>query len=448
MSASYALGQANLTSSGAATTQAGFHNPLSLAYDTNNNHLFVSDTSNNRILVFSGSSISTGMNANTVLGQADFTHAVAATTQSGFNGVEGVAYDTSNNHLFATEYTNHRALVFSGALLSNGMNANTVLGQADFTHGGAAVTQSGMGGALGAAYDTVHNRVFVADYDNNRVLVYSGALLSNGMNANTVLGQQTFTTSALATTQSGMRGPYGITYDSTSAHLFVSEEENSRLSIFNGAALSNDMNASDVLGQYDDSLTNPQPVYTKGAGNNGPNKLGLNSPEGSAVDSIHHRLFVGDVGNNRVLVYNLNTDDSFPDHIPDFVLGQPTFATGAALTTQSRMITPVKIFYDGTNNRLFVADSGNNRVLVYDVSTISNGMNASIVLGQPNFGTGAALTTQARMNDPEGVTYDFAHNHVFIADRGNNRILVFTGSTLSNETASTERSAARERRSG
>jgi DNA-binding beta-propeller fold protein YncE len=432
MIASYALGQSNLTSTEAATTQAGFHNPLSLAYDTSNNHLFVSDTSNNRVLVFSGSSLSTGMNANTVLGQADFTHAATATTQSGFNGLEGVAYDTNNHHLFTTEYNNHRVLVFSGALLSNGMNANTVLGQPDFTHGSAAVTQAGMGGALGAAYDTMHNRVFVTDYDNNRVLVYSGALLSNGMNANTVLGQSTFTAKVLATSQSGFQGPYGLTYDSVGSRLFVTEEENSRLSIFNGAALSTGMNASDVIGQYDDSLSDPQPVYTKGAINNGPNKLGLNSPQGSAVDSVHHRLFIGDYSNNRVLVYTLNSDGSLPDYIPDNVFGQPNFGTGAALTTQARMNTPIQLFYDNTHNRLFVADSGNNRVLVYDVSTITNGMNATYVLGQPNFGTGAALTTQARMNDPEGVIYDAAHDHLFVGDAGNNRVLVFTGSTLSN----------------
>ena len=53
------------------------------------------------------------------------------------------------------------------------------------------------------------------------------------------------------------------------------------------AALTNGMNASDALGQYDDSLTNPQPVYTKSAANNGPNSLGFGAggPVCTALDA-------------------------------------------------------------------------------------------------------------------------------------------------------------------
>ena len=99
----------------------------------NNDHLFVVDQLNQRILVFSGASLSNAMPANTVIGQPNFTSNSQAASQTGFSFPSGITYDTSHNHLFIGDYLNHRVLVFSGASLSNGMNATAVLGAANFT---------------------------------------------------------------------------------------------------------------------------------------------------------------------------------------------------------------------------------------------------------------------------------------------------------------------------
>src|SRR5438270_10683291 len=82
------------------------------------------------------------------------------------------------------------------------------------------------------------------------------------------------------------------------------------------ASISNGAPAFDVLGQTDDSLTAPGPVFTKGTANNGVNRLGLNAPTSITVDTTNHRLFVADASNNRVLVYNLNTNNTLVDRIP------------------------------------------------------------------------------------------------------------------------------------
>src|SRR5205807_1441727 len=127
--------------------------------------------------------------------QPDFHTRTAATTQSGMNGPTAVAFDVNGSRIFVADLDNKRVLVFSGASLSNGMNANTVLGQTSFTAGsanaggGATVSQAGLNLPYGVTYDGTRNRLFVSDFSNNRVLVFSGAALSNGMNANTVLGQ-------------------------------------------------------------------------------------------------------------------------------------------------------------------------------------------------------------------------------------------------------------------
>lgn len=183
------------------------------------------------------------------------------------------------------------------------------------------------------------------------------------------------------------------------------------------AALQNGANAIDVLGQYDDSLTNPQPVYTKSVANNGPNSLGFNLPTATAIDAIHHRLFVSDFSNNRILVYILNSSNAIVTHIPSYVLGQPNLYTNTANTTQSGIAGPNGIAYDSANNRLFVVEQTNNRIIVFDVSTISNGMNASYVLGQADFTHATAATTQATIRTPAGVAYDPSGNRLFVADK-------------------------------
>ena len=146
--------------------------------------------------------------------------------------------------------------------------------------------------------------------------------------------------------------------------------------------------ASDVLGQ----LRNGIPTFTTKDSNNKttPNNQGFNYPDGLALDTVHHRLFVSEFGNNRVLEYNLDSSNNLINHTPDHVLGQPDFSSGQvnqggdpASTTMS---SPEGLSYDSTRNLLFVADSFNNRVLIFNLASgITDGMSASNVLGQPNF---------------------------------------------------------------
>src|SRR5690606_25533237 len=105
------------------------------------------------------------------------------------------------------------------------------------------------------------------------------------------------------------------------------------------------------------------------------NGAGLNQPTDSAVDSSGHRLFVSDLMNSRVLVYNLAADNSLEDRAADYVLGQPDFSTSSIGWGSAEMNGPTGLAYDETNGRLFVADFGNSRVLVFDLSGgITNGM--------------------------------------------------------------------------
>ena len=167
------------------------------------------------------------------------------------------------------------------------------------------------------------------------------------------------------------------------------------------AAITTNGIAIDSLGQYNgESATDPMPSYTKAAANDAPNRFGFNGVYGGAIDQTNRRFFQADQQNNRVLAFDLNPDGTFVDHVPDAVLGQPNFVSNTAALGQAGLTNPVGLAFDAARGYLFVSQGvGANRVTVFDVNSIVNGENAINVLGQGDFTTVIAATTQAGMND-------------------------------------------------
>ena len=304
--ASNVLGQSNFTSGGFATTQAGMYDPSGAIYDATGNRLFVADINNSRVLVFDVTSISDGQNAVHVLGQSNFTSGGGATTQSGMGGPDGGAYDATGKRLFVAETGNNRVLVFDVTSISDGQNAVHVLGQSNFTSGGTATTQAGMHTPNGMAYDATGNRLFVADANNNRVLVFDVTSISDGQNAVHVLGQSNFTSNGFATTQAGMHTPSDVAYDGTGKRLFVADAGNNRVLVFDMTSISDGQNAVHVLGQSN---------FTSGG--TATTQAGMYTPGGMAYDATGKRLFVTDIGNNRLLVFN-NAEADGGGQVPFF----------------------------------------------------------------------------------------------------------------------------------
>lgn len=106
--------------------------------------------------------------------------------------------------------------------------------------------------------------------------------------------------------------------------------------------------------------------------------LRLYHPMGISNDGQH--LIVADTCNNRVLIWN-----SLPTSnvAPDVVLGQTGFYTNSPGTTQYNLRWPVDVATDG--EKIVVADTYNNRVLIWNSFPTTNGQPADIVLGQIDF---------------------------------------------------------------
>jgi parallel beta-helix repeat protein len=349
-----------------------------------------------------------GQNASLVIGQANFTTTVATITKFGLGWAADVAFDSSDN-LWVTDIGGRRILMFSFPF-TNGMNASLVIGQLDFTTSIATTTQSGVRGAAGLAFDSFGN-LWVVDYQvydqNNRVLRFSPPF-TNGMNASLVIGQPDFTTRDYATTQSGLRAPLDVAFDSF-GNLWVADLANNRVLKFT-PPFTNGMNASLVLGQpdftTDTSATTQSGMYLIGGG-------------AITFDSSGN-LWVGDGWNNRLLKFTPPFTNGMDASL---VLGQPDFTTKIATTSQSGFARPTELTFDSSGN-LWVSDYDNNRVLRF-TPPFTNGMNASLVLGQSDFTTRIATTTQSGMNLPGGLSFDTSGNF-WVADSGNARVLRFS----------------------
>ena len=107
--------------------------------------------------------------------------------------------------------------------------------------------------------------------------------------------------------------------------------------------------------------------------NNSGGPLLFNHPKGIASDGTH--LLLADGNNNRVLIWNsLPTGNS----APDVVLGQPDFTSNYPGTGPHQMNWPASVATDGKH--VVVADTNNDRILIWNTFPKSNGIPADIIL--------------------------------------------------------------------
>ena len=194
-----------------------------------------------------------------------------------------------------------------------------------------------------------------------------------------------------------------------------------------GKGIPNNAAADLVLGQSNFTpLGFPSPL---------PNAASLRDPRGITTDANTGRVFIADSANNRVLRYASATALN-NGAAADLVLGDPSFQGSEPGTSQKIFRFPTGVFVDRLG-RLWVADSGNNRVLSFSNASFltSNYAPADKVLGKAIFTTSTPGGTLSEMNAPNGVWVDSA-DRLWVADTANKRVLKFDAvSTKTNGSA-------------
>ena len=433
--ANFVIGQPDFLHSncnqGGGASQSTLCNPTSVAADSHSN-IYVTDSSNNRVLEYNTPLSSNNQIANHVWGQSGFTSGFCTVSQTGLCTPTGVGLDASNN-LYIADAGNQRILEYKETTNPpSNLTADLVFGQrTSFT------TRTCNSGDVPGTTDPVTlcnpqdvelngSTLVAADTNNNRILIYNTPLTSQA--ANIVLGQPDFVhLAANSVDKEGMDNVAGIAIDKSN-HLYVADFANNRvLGFTNAASFANGAPAFLVIGQLD--------FFHSSCNQGGPlNAATLCFPESAATDSVGN-LYVSDLNNNRVLEYNTPfSQGKTQGFTANRVYGQGgSFTTGGCnqngLSANS-LCGPRGLALD-THNNLYIADASNNRVLVY----MGTSPTATKEFGQDATGINFTTNTlnknglgQSSLWNPWGVATD-GKNNVYIADRQNSRVLEF------NETA-------------
>jgi uncharacterized protein (TIGR03437 family) len=422
---------------------------------------------------------STQQAARMTIGQATFTDQYPGASDRLLGAAGGVAY--ANDMLFVADSTrvggatpqNNRVMIYrniSSKFPSADANipvntsrcpvctaqpdfpsaADVVLGQPNFTASDPAATQTGMRTPTAVASDG--NILVVADTDNNRILIWKSIPAAIGTPADIVLGQKDFTTiqQPIVVTASSFRGPQGVWVQG--GKLYVADTQNHRVLVWNSIPSQNNQPADIVLGEPN-FTTAPEPDLTKFTTSAHANTMV--NPVSVTSDGTH--LFVTDLGYHRVLIWNsIPTQNQQP---ADVVVGEPDMDTTLEGGNDvHRLCLPTGT--DSNNNptypdrcqrtlsfprfalsdgeRLYIADGGNDRVLIYDTVPTTNGAAADIVLGQPDFISDIITdnediftpnlqrSSSDTIRTPTSLAWD--GTNLYVTDPYDRRVMVFTPS--------------------
>lgn len=429
-----------------------FRMPLGVAY--NGRYLAVSDTENNRVLVWRSLPTTNQQNADFVVGQTSFTTNTTSRTPSATNlrGPQGVWLD-ENDGLWVADTANNRILYY-GVITQNGQAARLVLGQTGLDRndqGSIAespkVTASTLLNPI--AVTTNGNKVFVTDFALSRVLIWNSMPGTNGQAADVVVGQPDMVSlgannSSKLCASNGTDADGNATYPdrcsktlslpryamSDGTRLFISDSGNDRVLVYNTIPTSNAAAADAVLGQLNDTANQssdtgyPTAVAASDS---------FRTPGSLAWDGTN--LYVADTYNRRVVAYT-PLDFSVPLSAVRNAASPEVYAQGSVVfsgaTVKDDEIS-IKIGTSGNDDSIKtytvkVVDNDNySNIITQFVTAINTGSGDPLVLAQPNLSF-SALVLVARASGVDGNNVSLSATN---SNASSTTVLTVSGSTLS-----------------
>jgi sugar lactone lactonase YvrE len=267
--------------------------------------------------------------------------------------------------------------------------------------------------------------VVVPDTGNNRVLIYNAPSV-NGQAANVVLGQSGFESNAPGTSATLMSAPTAFALDAA-GQLYVADTDNCRVLAFK-PPFTTGKAASLVIGKPDfgSSCANPRPPFPgpfaePNIDDSTPSQTNLGKTGGVAIDK-RGGLWVSDSSNNRVLHFKAPLKSGQP---ADMVIGQSDFNSSSCQELSPlSLCSPVGVAVDGYG-MLWVADRGNNRVVAYIAPKSFAPVDFAINSLKVTVTTASPAVASRQLSLPSGVAAG-PNDAIWVADTANNRVLMYT----------------------
>ncbi|TFZ03567.1 hypothetical protein [Ramlibacter humi] len=324
------------------------------------------------------------------IGQANLTSripnsgTIGSVVAGGMNTPYGNVAIAPDGKVFISDYNNNRVLGFNSLPTASGANADIVLGQPDFVTGTypGAPTRSVIGSPQGAAIGA--GKMAVVDYAYSRVLIYNAVPTASGALPDVVVGASGFTTSAPGCGAAKLNLPYAV-FITQDGRLLVADSGNNRVLIWNSVPTTNGASPDLVLGQGSLTTCARNDDDQNAAPDVQPSARTFDDPQGIWTDGT--RLAIIDRQNNRVLIWKTFPTSNFQP--ADIVLGHSSFNLnqpndGNPLPSAQTLDHPsAGIHSNGV--QFAVADDSNNRVLIWNTFPTRNFQPADVVLGQGAF---------------------------------------------------------------
>ena len=382
----------------------------------------------------------------TVLGQTDF-DSIGPGRPTGFQNVTAVHSDGTT--LAVADTDNNRVLIWRTIPTVNGTLPDVVVGQPDFEDGFPRTTATGMRGPQGVWIDS--GRLFVADTLNGRVLIFNSIPSSSGASADIVLGQPDFETrpepdltqSNIEISASTMLDPVSVTV--TNGQMFVTDLGFSRVTIFFSVPTSNFFPADVVIGQIDPetSIANDSTQLCEQSDTPVPSNIDndlffspaegcmvTEQPEASCSDMVDNDCDgrVDAVDSVDCCIVTQETEQSCDDGRDNDCDGLIDFFNdddcGPAFPARCGATLHFPRFALSDGEKLYISDSGNDRVLIFNEIPQSHGATADVVLGQADFENIEESTGAASLRAPGALALD--GENLYVTDPFTRRVLVFT----------------------
>lgn len=330
--------------------------------------LIVCDSGNHRILIWHHSPTADGQAADVVLGQADFYSEGPACGAGDY--ARGLHLPTgvivADGKLMVADAWHHRILVWNQIPQDSAVAPDYAIGQSDLVsvapNRGDRPSLNSLYWPYGLAY--IAGRFYVADTGNRRVLVWH-ELPERDRPADFVLGQPD--AQAMEENRGGpptdhsFRWPHDIAGDAD--QLWIADAGNHRVLGYRPHPIG-DQAADYVLGQPDFSRSDEWPYDVQG-------ERKLRFPYG--ITGSAGKLAVADTANNRIVFWKLPPAETQFAAARD-VIGQLDFSSFGEnhwkAVTHQTLCWPYGISWHG--DQIAIADSGNNRVMIWDCQAIQN----------------------------------------------------------------------------
>ncbi|NBC24860.1 MAG: hypothetical protein GVX78_04505 [Bacteroidetes bacterium] len=327
-------------------------------------HIIVSDTGQNRLFIWESPLESVMVEPKVILGQSN--HELTGRNRKGQVDASTLHYPSglwSNGKcLIVADAWNHRVLIWHEFPTSQGQSADVVVGQPNFTSNepnaanvGATPTSQSLHWPYGVT--VFNNKLIIADTGNRRVLVFDDIPKENYPAASYVIGKNEF--SDRDYDPLNPIWPYSVKLNEKGC-LAITDTQYYRVLVWKNWNTAFSNKADVIIGQSNFE-------------ENGQNQFGLHPKSHTlnwCYDSHFYKdgIIVADTGNSRLLWFPTVPEEN--NSPAAGVIGKPNFNTGSEFSetqigTHQSLYWPFSISIDSRNSLLYLADTGNHRLVIY-----------------------------------------------------------------------------------